>query len=182
MSTNGDDLARQVREVLASERAQQVIGTAQRIRATTGAAVLAGYFSWILGTIALAAGEFHYSVLERSVSFTAFEFFGFSGPLQLVLLLSFGSVFLPYWWNTRTAWLGYAVPLVLLLAAPSVAGAFADALEEYLATELNPAPGFIVIEPDGFETGIGLYVAGFAALYLGYVGIRNWFKRVPVYC
>lgn len=183
MSTNGDDLVRQVRGALAGERAQHVIGTAQRIRTTTGTPVLAGYLFWILGTMVLAAGEFHYPMLERRISFTAFEFIGFSGLLQLLVLLSFVSVLLPYWWKSRAAWLAYAVPAVLLVfVAPLVVGSSAGALEEYVAAEFSPAPGFFAVEPDSADTGSGLYIAAAAAFYLAFVGVRNWIRRAPVYC
>lgn len=182
MSTNGDDLVRQVRGALAGERAQQVIGTAQRIRTTTGTPVLAGYLFWILGTMVLSAGEFHYSMLRRSVSFTAFEVIGFSGLLQLLVLLSFLSVLLPYWWKSRTAWLGYAVPAVLLVfVAPLVVGSSVAEMEQYIAAEFSPAAGFLAVEPDGADTRFGLYVAAAAAFYLAFVGVKNWITRAPVY-
>ena len=182
MSTNGDDLVRQVRGALAGERAQQVIGTAQRIRTTTGTPVLAGYLFWILGTMVLSAGEFHYPLLERSISFTGFEFIGFSGLLQLLVLLSFLSVLLPYWWKSRAAWLGYAVPAVLLVfVAPVIVGSSAGTLEEYIAAEFSPTPGFFAFEPDSADAGFGLYIAAGAAFYLAFVGVKNWIKRLPLY-
>jgi hypothetical protein len=168
--------------MLTSDGAKRIAGSAQQMTARVGVPVLVAYALLIFGVMVLAAGRFHYSQVNRSVSFTAFEFIGFSWFLQMLTLLALASVAVPYFWKNRLAWLAYAYPaLLLFFFAPIFMTTSADDAERYWSTRFSVSAGFMTIEPDSGSFGVGLYVTVAAGIFLAIIGFKNYLKRIPVY-
>ncbi len=132
----------------------------------TGIPVLLGYIAFIIGTIFLnfivvkMIGIQHGAVLYHFVS-------QYSGLLLLLLVLSYLSIAVPYFWNDRRAPIAYFMPLlVMIVVFAKIYDMYAEATQSMkVLMGSNDVPDLT----EFFDFGLGLYVSLGAAIALAII-------------